>query len=164
MTSKDEKWLEKKISRREMLKITGASAAGVAVLASGMGGVAKAIGFDIFEDDTTATNKISFYGKHQSGIMTDAPSHVYFASLDVLVQSQQELQELFKMWTPLAVRLMNGEQLEELSKGGFTPPKDTGESKGLDASNLKLTLGVGPGLFDHKKLSLGWKRPAKLKA
>lgn len=164
MTSKDEKWLEKKISRREMLKITGASAAGVAVLASGMGGVAKAIGFDVFEDDTTATNKISFYGKHQSGIMTDAPSHVYFASLNVLVQSQQELQELFKMWTPLAVRLMNGEQFEELSKGGFTPPKDTGESKGLDASNLTLTFGVGPSLFDNKKLGLGSKRPAELKA
>ena len=163
MTSKDEKWLEKKISRREMLKITGASAAGAALFASGMGGVAKAFGVEFFDDDTTATNKISFYGKHQSGIMTDAPSHVYFASLNVLVQSQSELHELFKMWTPLAVRLMNGEQLEELSKGGFTPPKDTGEAKGLDASNLTLTFGVGPSLFDNNKLDLGSKRPAELK-
>jgi deferrochelatase/peroxidase EfeB len=102
-------------------------------------------------------------GKHQSGIMTDAPSHVYFASLNVLVQSQSELQELFKMWTPLTVRLMNEEQLDELSKGGFTPPKDTGEAKGLDASNLTLTFGVGPSLFNVKKLGLGSKRPAELK-
>jgi deferrochelatase/peroxidase EfeB len=163
MKSKDEKWTEKNISRRQMLKITGATAVGTAVVASGMGGMAKVFGFDFFDDDTTAKNKVSFYGKHQSGITTDAPSHVYFASLKVLVNSQKELQELFQMWTPLAVRLMNGEQLEDLSKGGFTPPKDTGESRGLDASNLTLTFGAGPSLFDNKKLGLSSKRPPELK-
>jgi deferrochelatase/peroxidase EfeB len=163
MTSKDEKWVEKNISRRQMLKITGATAVGTAVVASGMSGAAKVFGFDFFDDDSSANNKISFYGKHQPGITTGAPAHVYFASLNVLVSSKQELQELFKMWTPLAVRLMNGEQLENPSKGGFTPPKDTGESKGLDASNLTLTFGAGPSLFDNKKLGLGSKRPAELK-
>lgn len=163
MTSTDEKWLEKKISRRDMLKISGASAAGAAVFASGMSPVAKALGFDIFEDDLTAENKVSFYGKHQSGIVTEPPAHVYFASLNVLVQSQSELQELFKLWTPLAVRLMNGEQLEDLARGGFTPPKDTGEAKGLDASNLTLTFGAGPSLFDNKKFGLSFKRPDELK-
>lgn len=162
MTSTDEKWLEKKISRRSMLKITGASAAGAAVLASGMGGVAKAFGFDILEDDATAQNKVKFYGKHQSGITTDTTTHVYFASLNVLVGSQSELQELFKTWTPLAVRLMNGEQLEEASPGVFTPPDDTGEAAGLDASNLTLTFGVGPSLFANKKFGLSAKRPSEL--
>lgn len=162
MTSTDEKWLEKKISRRSMLKITGAGAAGVAVLASGMGGVAKALGFDILDDDQTAENKVDFYGKHQSGITTATTSHVYFASLNVLVESQSELRDLFKMWTPLAVRLMNGEQLDEVSQGVFTPPKDTGESSGLDASNLTVTFGVGPSLFDNKKLGLRGKKPAEL--
>ncbi|MGE6414020.1 iron uptake transporter deferrochelatase/peroxidase subunit [Planococcus kocurii] len=162
MTEKDEKWLEKKISRRHMLKITGASAAGAAVLASGMGGVAKAFGFDILDDDQTAENKVLFYGKHQSGITTDTTTHIYFASLNVLVESQSELQDLFKMWTPLAVRLMNGERLEESSQGVFTPPKDTGESAGLDAANLTVTFGVGPSLFDNNKLGLGSKRPTEL--
>jgi len=37
--SNEEKWMNKKISRRDMLKLTGIGVAGVAIGASGLGGV-----------------------------------------------------------------------------------------------------------------------------
>jgi len=41
--SNEEKWMNKKISRRDMLKLTSIGVAGVAIGASGLGGVMKAI-------------------------------------------------------------------------------------------------------------------------
>lgn len=60
-TSNDEKWINKKISRRDMLKLTGMGVAGIAIGASGFGGVMKAMGYDMFEpvaDSTTAKIKL----------------------------------------------------------------------------------------------------------
>lgn len=163
--SSGEKILDKKISRRQMLKLTGAGAAGVAIGATGFGGVMKVMGMDLFEsvaDSTGSTNKIPFYGKHQSGIATPAQTNIYFASLNVLVTSKQELQELFKMWTPLVVRLMNGEKIAEDSSNTRVPTEDTGEAEGLDASNLTITMGVGPSLFEKSELGLAGKKPKEL--
>lgn len=162
-TNNDEKLIDKKITRRQMLKITGAGAAGIAIGATGMGGVLKAFGKDFLqEDDTTATNKVNFYGKHQSGIATAVQTNIYFASLNVLVKSKKELQELFQMWTPLAVQMMNGNMIGEY-KNDMIPPKDTGEAKGLDALNLSITFGVGPSLFEKKELGLASLKPKELK-
>lgn len=160
---KDEKFYEKKISRRQMLKYTGAGAAGIAIGASGLGGILNVFGMTTPDDDVSAINKLNFYGAHQSGIATEVPTHVYFASLNVVVKSSKELQDLFKAWTPLAVRLMNGESVGDSSSNGFVPAKDTGESKGLDASNLTITFGVGSSLFDKSELGLAHKRPSELK-
>ena len=162
-TSNDEKWINKKISRRDMLKLTGMGAVGVAIGASGFGGVMKAMGYDVFEpvaDSKTAINKVDFYGKHQSGITTPVQTHIYFASLNVLVTSKKELQELFKKWTPLVVRLMNGETMVDLTTNTRVPPGDTGEAEGLNASNLSITFGVGPSLFD--KFGMANLKPAEL--
>ncbi|MBK3494601.1 deferrochelatase/peroxidase EfeB [Viridibacillus sp. YIM B01967] len=161
--TKGEKILDKKFSRRQMLKMTGLGAAGVAIGATGLGGVIKTFGMDFLDDDSTVTNKVTFYGKHQSGIATDVQKNIYFASLIVLVKSKQELQELFKMWTPLAVRLMNGEMIGDSMTNGMIPPKDTGEAKGLDAANLSITFGIGPSLFEKKEFGLTSKKPAQLK-
>lgn len=159
---KEVKFYDKKISRRQMLKYTGAGAAGVALGASGLGSLMSVFGMAIPDDDERATNKINFYGAHQSGIATDVPTHVYFASLNVVVTSLKELQDLFKTWTPLTVRLMNGEPIGDSSTNGYVPAKDTGEAKGLDASNLTITFGVGPSLFDQPGLGLAHKRPKEL--
>jgi deferrochelatase/peroxidase EfeB len=43
------------------------------------------------------------------------------------------------------------------------PPDDTGEAKGLPASNLTVTFGFGPGIFDRPGLGLAAQRPAGLK-
>ena len=160
--SNKETFMDKKLSRRRMLKMTGAGAAGVAIGASGLGGVLKAFGVpDFLEDDTSVENKVNFYGKHQSGIATEVQTHVYFASLSVLVKSKAELQELFKMWTPMAVSLMNGKPIGE-TKNSYVPPVDTGEAIGVDAKNLSITFGVGPSLFKNKSLGLSHLKPKEL--
>jgi deferrochelatase/peroxidase EfeB len=47
------------------------------------------------------------------------------------------------------------------SQSRLAPPADTGEAVGLDAANLTLTVGFGPGLFDGR-FGLGASRPAAL--
>lgn len=154
--------LNKKISRRQLLKMTGVGAAGLAIGASGIGGILTTFGKDwlVEDDDTSVQNKINFYGENQSGIMTPSQTNVYFASLTVLVKTQEELKNLFKDWTPAAVKLMNGEKIGT-SPNDLVPPKDTGESLGLDAKNLTVTFGVGQTLFG--KIDFGSKKPKELK-
>lgn len=157
---------EGKITRREMLKITAAGVAGAAIGAAGIGGAMKAIGYEAGtapQDNLSVSNKIPFYGKYQPGISTPAQRHIYFASLEVLVQSKDELQQLFQKWTPLAVRLMNGEQIAEPAENVYIAPADTGEAVGMDASNLTLTFGIGPSLFEKETLNLHSLRPEQLK-
>ncbi|WP_042475069.1 iron uptake transporter deferrochelatase/peroxidase subunit [Bacillus ndiopicus] len=151
---------DKKISRREMLKLTGASIAGVAIGASSLGGIMHTMGYnplDIIADNNNTKNKINFYGKHQAGITTPVQKHIYFASLNVLFTSIDDLQALFKKWTPLAVRLMNGEQMVDVTSNASIPTGDTGEAQGLDAANLSLTFGIGVSLFD--KLNIQYAKP-----
>lgn len=159
----NDKLLNEKISRREMLKLTGAGVLGAAIGATGMGSVMKVMGHDIFEvvsDDEAVVNKVNFYGKHQSGITTPVQQHIYFASLNVLFTSKQELQQLLQKWTPIIVRLMNGVMIDDLSTNSRIPPGDTGEAGGLDASNLSITVGIGASLF--KKLNIEHLKPAEL--
>ena len=133
--------------------------------ASGFGTTMKAFGYELqpsLDDNQSATNKIAFYGRHQSGITTPLQRHIYFAALDVLTESKEELRQLFKMWTPLTVRLMNGEQIGEPSTNGHLPPADTGEATGIDASNLTITFGAGPSLFENKGLNMMNLKPKEL--
>lgn len=152
----------KKITRRDMLKMTGIGAAGLVMGVSGTGGILHALGSTFEDDNPSSINKVNFYGSHQSGIATETQSHLYFVSLNSLTKSQSELQDLFKLWTALSVRLMNGDLVADLSSNGFVPPKDTGEAKGLDASNLTLTFGVGPSLFEKTELGISQKKPKEL--
>lgn len=165
MRNQDEKTIfEKDISRRNMLKLAGVGGAGVIIGASGLTGVLTALGANPFgDDDQTATNKVNFYGKFQSGIATKGPEHVYFASLNCVAKSKQELKELFQLWTKQSVELMNGRVVESSGSNNLLPPKDTGEATGLDAANLTLTFGVGPSLFEKQELGLQHMRPKELK-
>ncbi|GEK33131.1 iron uptake transporter deferrochelatase/peroxidase subunit [Kurthia sibirica] len=160
--SKKDGVLHKKISRRQLLKMTGIGAAGLAIGATGIGGILSTIGKDwIAEDEAPpAKNSVNFYGDHQAGISTPSQTHIYFVALDVVVKTKSELQQLFKDWTPLATKMMRGEIIGTASTD-MIPPKDTGEALGLDAQNLSLTFGVGESLF--KKINLGDKKPTQLK-
>lgn len=155
---------EKNISRRNLLKTAGIGGAGIVIGASGLGGIMAAMGKPPFTDDNhqNVINKVNFYGPHQSGISTKNPMKVYFVSLNCIAKSKQELQELFQVWTEDSVRLMNGET-KESSSNALLPPHDTGEAEGLDASNLTLTFGVGPSLFEKPELGLQNKKPKQLK-
>lgn len=55
---------------------------------------------------------------------------------------------------------MNGELMVDLTTNTRVPTGDTGEAEGLDASNLSITFGVGPSLFD--KLGMAHLKPAEL--
>lgn len=165
MSDQEEKsFFKKEISRREMLKIAGIGGAGVMIGASGLPGVLTAFGANPFvDDDEAVANKVNFYGKHQSGILTKDPEHVYFVSLKCTAKSKKELRDLFGTWTTYSANLMNGKLVEEYQANTLMPASDTGETVGLDASHLTLTFGVGPSLFERKELGLSSNKPAELK-
>lgn len=149
-----------KITRREMLKLSGAGIAGVVIGASGLGSMLK---FIPEEEPATVTNSVPFHGKYQSGIITTHQSNVYFASLNFIGKSEEDLQQLFQKWTVYSERLMQGKTVQEDTSNGYVPPIDTGDSLNLDAANLTITFGVGPSLFENQVLNWQSKRPAHLK-
>lgn len=157
-----EKWHEKKISRRSMLKMTGIGAAGAIIGASGFGGVMKVMSDEplIKEDNASSINKYDFYNTHQPGIITPAQTHIYFASLTILFKDAKTLQDVLQLWTPMIVSLMNGEEIAP-STNGYIPPIDTGEAIGLDARHCTVTVGISASLF-NKIPELESKRPKEL--
>lgn len=161
-TNQTDNLLKKKMNRRQMLKLTGAGTAGVLIGATGLSSVASSLGYTVVEDNLTTSDKVLFYGNHQSGIDTKVQNYIYFASLNAIISSKDELKELFEMWTPIAVRMMNGEEIGEPASNSYVATKDTGEAVGLSASNLTLTFGVGPTLFAKSELGLGNLKPIEL--
>ncbi|MEK4030638.1 iron uptake transporter deferrochelatase/peroxidase subunit [Pseudobacillus sp. FSL P4-0506] len=164
MSNQEEKSiLQKEVSRRDVLKFAGIGGAGVILGASGLTGALTAFGANPFiDDDQTAANKINFYGKHQPGILTKNPEHVYFVSLNCTAKSKKELKEMFQLWTNYSVQLMNGKLVEPYTANKLLPTADTGEAAGLNASHLTLTFGVGPSLFEKKELGLKQMKPKEL--
>lgn len=155
--------LQNEVSRRDILKLAGVGSAGVIIGASGLTGVLTAFGANPFnDDDQTAKNKVNFYDKYQSGILTKEPEHVYFVSLNCVAKSKNELKEMFQLWTKQSVELMNGRLVEPYRTNTLLPPTDTGEATGLNASHLTLTFGVGPSLFEKKELKLQEMKPKEL--
>lgn len=156
---------ETKITRREMLKLTGLGTLGVAIGASGMGGVMKLLGDDDAKLKNASAQQLEpFYGAHQAGIQTPAQKTIYFAALNVLVASKAELQALFEKWTTLAERLTAGDTLENMDTANpYIPPVDTGDTLSSNTSRLTLTFGVGPSLFTNEKIGLAAKKPPALK-
>ena len=64
--NKEEKWVDKKISRRDFLKQAGLVGAGVAIGASGVGAILNKT--NEAKKLNEGKSEIQFYGKHQSGI------------------------------------------------------------------------------------------------
>ncbi|MER2105334.1 MAG: iron uptake transporter deferrochelatase/peroxidase subunit [Solibacillus sp.] len=149
-----------KITRREMLKLSGAGVVGVMVGASGLGGVLNLLPE---EEASAAEQIIPFHGKNQAGITTVHQSNVYFASLSFIGKSEDVLQKLFREWTAYSERLTQGKMVQEDTSNGYVPPIDTGDSLNLGAANLTLTFGVGPSLFAHSALNWQSKKPKELK-
>lgn len=156
--------IQKEITRRNMLKLVGVGGAGALIGATGLTGALTAFGEKPFNSDSkTALNKIDFYGRYQSGILTKNPEHVYFVSLNCVAKSKDELREMFQLWTTQSVELMNGRLVEPYKSNTLLPPTDTGEAVGLNAKNLTLTFGVGPSLFENTELGLQSMKPDELK-
>ena len=154
--TKDDKFFEKKMDRREFLKKAGIGGAGLAL------GLSGASAFFANKDQGSKNiadgqEEISFYGKHQAGITTPMQKNIYFVVLDLRTTDKKELIQLFKDWTDYTQKLVNGELVKKDGSNALLPPSDTGETVGLNPYRLTLTFGVSASFLT--KLGLERKRP-----
>ncbi|AOX44998.1 iron uptake transporter deferrochelatase/peroxidase subunit [Microbacterium sp. BH-3-3-3] len=152
------------LSRRGLMGLAiGAGAAGLAVGAGGGFAGGAAYGQDQARRAMDATAPAS--GIHQVGITTPVQDHLHFASYDMMARTtRDDLAELLSDWTYAATRMMQGLDVSATGAVGGSPqapPDDTGEAVGLPASNLTITVGFGPTLFDAR-FGLEGQRPAGL--
>ncbi|WP_406878912.1 Dyp-type peroxidase domain-containing protein [Staphylococcus aureus] len=135
-------------SRRTFLKMLGIGGAGVAIGASGVGSMwsFKSM-FNTPEDPEK--DAYEFYGKVQPGITTPTQKTCNFVALDLKSKDRDAIKAMFKKWTVMADRMMDGDTVGKTSNNPLMPPVDTGESIGLGASKLTITL-------DTAKVSHAW--------
>ncbi|ANJ25466.1 iron uptake transporter deferrochelatase/peroxidase subunit [Agromyces aureus] len=163
---------ESGVSRRHLLGLFGAGAAGAAVgVAAGAAGVGVAMSTGAANAaGSGAASVYPFYGEHQAGIVTPAQDRLHFAAFDVSTTLDRDgLIELLQDWTDAAARLTQGLEVAEGGAVGgsdYAPPADTGEALGLPASGLTITFGFGPGLFADAdgvdRFGIAARRPASL--
>jgi deferrochelatase/peroxidase EfeB len=146
------------ISRRRLLASAGIGAAGI-----GLGGVGYVVGQDSAETSDASSGSVPFYGEHQAGIETPAQDRLHFASFDLRTEDRAELQEMMRAWTVAAAEMCAGKMIGDANGELLAPPDDTGEAVGLPASNLTVTFGFGPSLFERRGLGLAGMRPAALR-
>ncbi len=149
------------LSRRRLLTSAGLGAAGI-----GLGAGGYLVGHNDAEAaEPVASGSVPFDGEHQAGIATPAQDRLHFASFDLQTESPGELRELMEKWTVAAREMTEGKMIGtyEGNRDELAPPDDTGEAFGLPASNLTITFGFGPSIFDRPGLGLTSQRPAALK-
>jgi deferrochelatase/peroxidase EfeB len=146
------------ITRRSLLRSAGIGAAGI-----GLGAGGYLVGQESADADSEGTGSVPFYGTHQAGIDTAAQDRLHFASFDLLTESAAELRELMREWSRAAAEMTAGEMIGDINDIELAPPDDTGETVGLLPSNLTVTFGFGPGLFEKRGLGLAAERPAALR-
>ncbi|HEX3735664.1 MAG TPA: iron uptake transporter deferrochelatase/peroxidase subunit [Solirubrobacterales bacterium] len=149
------------LTRRRLLASAGIGAAGV-----GLGAGGYLLGHDTAEAEATeSTGTVPFDGEHQAGIATPVQDRLHFASFDLETESKTELRELMEAWSKAAREMTEGRMIGTYAgnRDEPAPPEDTGEAFGLPASNLTITFGFGPSIFDRSGLGLAAQRPAELK-
>jgi deferrochelatase/peroxidase EfeB len=146
------------LTRRRLLASAGIGAAGV-----GLGAGGYLVGHDAASADAAETDDtVPFFGEHQAGIATPVQDRLHFASFDLETESKAELRELMEAWSQAAREMTEGRLIGTENDNLLAPPDDTGEAKGLPASNLTVTFGFGPGIFDRPGLGLTSQRPPEL--
>ena len=137
------------ISRRGLLGLVGAGAAGLAV--GGGAGAAIALAAAGAAGGTPSSRQYPFYGEHQAGILTPVQDRLHFAAFDLDANAtRDDLIDLLTEWTAAAAEMTKGQPIGTGALGALNrPPDDTGEALGLPASGLTITIGFGPSLFDH---------------
>jgi deferrochelatase/peroxidase EfeB len=134
------------LSRRGLLALSGGVGLAVGAAAGGFAGAAVA-----GNPTGGADLEYSFYGEHQSGIVTPAQDRLHFAAFDLRSDvTRADLIELLQDWSYAASRMVMG--LDVSARGAFEggpylPPDDTGEASGLGPAGLTITFGFGRTLF-----------------
>lgn len=152
------------VSRRELIGLAiGASATSLVVGAGA--GVAGGAAYGQEQARRVTDAVAPGAGIHQPGITTPVQDHLHFASYDMMARTtRDDLAELLADWTYAATRMMQGLDVSASGAVGGSPeapPDDTGEALGLPASNLTITFGFGPSLFDQR-FGLEGQKPAGL--
>jgi deferrochelatase/peroxidase EfeB len=144
-------------------------AVGVGAVAAGAGG-----GYALGSADDPAVKPadsavpVPFTGRHQAGIVTPAQDRLYLVALDMTSEKRDDLVSLLKDWTRAARKLTAGNEVGvygAVAGSPLGPPEDTGEALGLPPSQLTLTIGFGPSLFEKDgkaRFGLDGRKPAKL--
>ena len=142
---------QKKLSRRDLFRVTGAAGAGLAMGAGGyatLRGTAEAREAGGGAAALPDLRTVAFHDAHQAGIATAQQEHLHFAALDLVTGDASEVRDLLRAWTEAADRMTRGEPAGEDNSSEFMPPDDTGEAFGLSPARLTLTFGFGPSFFE----------------
>jgi deferrochelatase/peroxidase EfeB len=137
----------RKISRRDLFRVTGAAGAGLALGAGGHAALGRTAGARDRTATGPETQTVALHGVHQAGIATTQQEHLHFAALDLVTEEVSEVRDLLRAWTEAAARMTRGETAGEENSSQFMPPDDTGEALGLSPARLTLTFGFGPSFF-----------------
>ncbi|MGH3262342.1 MAG: Dyp-type peroxidase, partial [Trebonia sp.] len=145
-------------SRRRFL---GGALGAAGVVAVGGAGFGVARATDDSGSSSNAAGAVAFYGPHQAGISTPAQDRLAFAAFDVSSTDVTVLQSLLATWAAAAAQLTKGDPVGAVDTSPQAPPIDTGEAMGMAPSQLTITVGFGPSLFDER-FGLSKHRPAAL--
>ncbi|MEN2742493.1 iron uptake transporter deferrochelatase/peroxidase subunit [Microbacterium sp. X-17] len=155
-------------SRRDLLGLLGAGAAGIAVGTAAGLGIAAANASSPAGTAPSGSRRYPFSGTHQSGILTPVQDRLHFAAFDMsTTATRDQLVSLLKDWSAAAALMVQGQEIGATGATGgpaTLPPADTGEAIGLPASGLTITFGLGPALFDAGRFGLEGSRPQLLQA
>lgn len=137
-------------SRRSLL--LGAGSAGVLLAASRLARAAEP-GPEQVTDAPQGTAAIEerqpFYGLHQAGVTTARPASGLVAAFDVIVQTPDDLETLFRRLTQRIAFLMQGGAVEELDPR--LPPPDSGIlGPVVEPDDLTVTVSLGASLFESR--------------
>ena len=138
----------RKLSRRDLFRVTGAAGAGLALGAGGRAVLGGAAGARDGDEAGRPPQTVAFHGTHQAGIATAQQEHLHFAALDLVTEEVSEVRDLLRAWTEAAARMTRGETAGDENYSQFLPPDDTGEAFDLSPARLTLTFGFGPSVFE----------------
>ncbi|WP_289141784.1 iron uptake transporter deferrochelatase/peroxidase subunit [uncultured Brevibacillus sp.] len=162
-TKRLEEAANKKMTRRDALKLAGVGGIGFLLGAGGMKTFlpATSTAKQAAPAPSSVDGIIPFYGKHQSGITTPMQDFICMGAFDLTTTSIDDVRKLFQSWTSAAARLTEGKSVDDESENPHLPPVDTGESMGLGSMRMTITFGLGASFFDER-FGLAAKRPAPL--
>lgn len=156
------------ISRRGLFAgVAGGVAAGAAVAGSvasvASGATAGGAPAEDDRDVVDLTRSHPFYAPpHQAGIATAQQRHTVMMTFDLVSVLPSDLQRLLAVWSGAIAQMMKGAPIGSVQPtGADAVAVDTGEAYELSPAALTVTVGLGPGVFDHR-FGLAEKKPKLL--
>lgn len=137
--------IPKNKSRRDWLKRSALVTSSIAFSTLGLSN-AESVHQTKKSESANAPDIPIFYGKYQSGIITEQPNHLYLLSLTLLTDDRTEVIQLLKSWTKFAELKTSGVPIID-SQNTTLPPNETSDADDLGIAGLTITFGFGPDFF-----------------